>query len=803
LNFVSFGVRPYHRGQQRTSFLIIQGNIGRFLAYIHPTKHIWRKAVRIQLSLLMFFIIIAASVSTAAQQPGSLKGTVADRHTKEGLAGATVRVIGTTLGASTDTEGRFVLTAVPPGLYALEVRLLGYQPFTRTDVEVAPGRATGTHIELLETVLESEGVTVSSGYFQQQEAAPVSAVAFNAQEIRRSPGSANDVSRILMALPSVSSVADNANDLAVRGGSPMENGFMVDGIPVPNINHFPVQGSTGGPIGILNVDFIDNVDFLTSGFSAAYGDRMSSVVDIHLRNGNTDKVTGKAFLNFAGFGAMSEGPLLSGSWMVSASKSYLDLLVGAIGTGAAPQYGDVQGKAVIDVSPKHRITVLDIFGQSQIEFSKKTAEDLGQRYFGINKNLQNSVGATWRGLWSSSYTSTTSLSYSSTRYRGTFTNVATGALGLKQDNTEGSLVLRTLHTVTFGRQNWIEAGAEARDEFGEFEYTSIGDMNRLGTIDPSYIVSKTVTSAKGAVFATINLTPFAGFTISAGVRGQYYDRNAAWYAEPRAGMSYALTEDLTLKANAGIVHQELPLILLSGGDFKDLKQPEAVHAGIGLEYRLWDDTRLTLEGYTKQYTSLPMDPNDPTLSIVDQAVFSQRFTVHQRLDNTGRAETHGIEIMLQKKMAQNFYGLVSASLFRCTYRDELGVWRNRMFDNRYIFSVIGGYKPEGTWEYGIRWSYAGGTPYTPFDVDASSRADVGIIDQAKIFGERYPAYHCLNLRVDKKFYFERNMLDVYISIWNAYNRKNIAGYFWNATKNAPDTDYQWSMLPVVGVEYEF
>lgn len=751
----------------------------------------------------MFTLIIAAGEIQAAQQPGSLKGTIADRHTKEGLAGATVRVAGTSLGASTDTEGRFTIPSVPPGLYSLEVRLLGYQPFTRTDVEVAPGRATETRVELLETVIESDGVTVLSGYFQQPETAPVSAVAFNAQEIRRSPGSANDVSRILMALPSVSSVADNANDLAVRGGSPMENGFMVDGIPVPNINHFPVQGSTGGPIGILNVDFIDNVDFLTSGFSAAYGDRMSSVVDIHLRNGNADKVTGKAFLNFAGFGAMSEGPLPSGSWMVSASKSYLDLLVGAIGTGAAPQYGDVQGKAVFDLSPKHRITVLDIFGMSQIAFTQKTAVDLGQRYFGDNKNLQNSVGATWRGLWSSSYTSMTTLSYSYTRFRGDFSKTASGVLGLKQDNSEGSLVLRTLHTVTFGRQNWIEAGAEARDEFGGFDYTSIGDVNRLGTVDPSYFINRNISSVKGAVFGTINLTPLTGFTISAGVRGAYYDRNSAFFAEPRLGLSYAVTEELTLKANAGIVHQELPLIVLSGGDFNDLKQPEALHAGIGLEYRLWDDTRLTLEGYTKQYSSLPVDPDDPTLSVVDQSVFSQRFSNHQHLESIGRAETHGVEIMLQKKMAQNFYGLVSASLFHCTYRDGLGVWRSRIYDNRYIFSVIGGYKPEGTWEYGIRWSYAGGAPYTPFDALASSRADAGIIDQTKIYGERYPAYHCLNLRVDKKFYFERNMLDAYISIWNAYNRKNIAGYYWNATKNAPDTDYQWSMLPVVGVEYEF
>jgi hypothetical protein len=754
-------------------------------------------------ALLVLTFIAAAGTGFAAQQPGSLKGSVTDRRTKEGLAGATVHVAGTTLGVSTDTSGRFTLPAVPPGLYLLEVRLLGYQPFTLTDVVVTPGKTTGANVELIESVLVGEGVTVSSGFFQQPESAPVSAVAFNAQEIRRSPGSANDVSRILMALPSVSSVADNANDLAVRGGSPMENGFMVDGIPVPNINHFPVQGSTGGPIGILNVDFIDNVDFLTSGFSAEYGDRMSSVVDIRLRNGNPDKFSGKAFLNFSGFGGMTEGPLPSGSWMVSASKSYLDLLVDAIGTGAAPQYGDVQGKAVVDLTPKHRISVIDIFGQSQIDFTRKSAEDLGQRYFGINKNTQNTVGATWRGMWNSSYTSNTSVSWSATRYQGHFYKMSTGAAGLLMDNTEGSVVLRSLHTIMLGRRDWIEAGGEWKHEYAGFDYISVGDVNRFGTIDPTYIVSKTITSPKGAVFATINLTPLPGFTVSAGVREAYYERNSSAAAEPRVGMSYAITEALTVKANAGIVHQELPLVLFSNNDFPHLKQPEARHAGVGLEYRITDDTRVTLEGYVKEYRSLPIDPNDPTLSVVDQAVFNQRFSIHDRLESTGRAETRGVEIMLQKKMARDFYGLVSASLFHSTYRDGLGVWRSRIFDNKYIFSAIGGYKPEGTWEYGIRWSYAGGASYTPFDADASRRAGVGIIDEAKIFGERYPAYHCLNLRVDKKMYFERTVLDVYLSIWNAYNRKNIAGYFWNATTNQPDTEYQWSILPVAGVEYEF
>jgi hypothetical protein len=154
-------------------------------------------------------------------------------------------------------------------------------------------------------------------------------------------------------------------------------------------------------------------------------------------------------------------------------------------------------------------------------------------------------------------------------------------------------------------------------------------------------------------------------------------------------------------------------------------------------------------------------------------------------------------------MATDLYGLIGASYFRSEYRDAFGVWRDRIYDNRFIFSAIGGYKPSGTWEFSARWTYAGGGPYTPFDEVLSSQARTGIIDQSRIMGSRYPAYHSLNLRVDKKFYFNAQYLGIYLSIWNAYNRENIAQYFWNETKNALDAQQQWSLLPVLGIEYEF
>jgi hypothetical protein len=254
----------------------------------------------------------------------------------------------------------------------------------------------------------------------------------------------------------------------------------------------------------------------------------------------------------------------------------------------------------------------------------------------------------------------------------------------------------------------------------------------------------------------------------------------------------------------GLFTQQIPLIVVAGKEeFEGLPAMRAYHASIGADYMLRPDTKLTVEAYAKEYRGLPLDAGDPTLSVVDDGLFNQRFRVYDDLSGKGEAYTRGIEFMIQRKMSDGIYGLASGSYSRSRYSDVFGVWRDRVYDNRWIFSVIGGYKPDQHWEYSIRWTYAGGGPYTPFDQQASTAANIGIIDQNLVNTERYPDYHSLNLRVDRKFYFSSHMLDIYLSVWNAYNHKNVAGYFWNATENRQDTQYQWSVLPVLGVEYEF
>jgi hypothetical protein len=759
-----------------------------------------------RLAVSAILAVTAVTLAFANRPAGSIKGTISDRDTQEPLVGANVLVAGTTLGAATDENGEFLIKAVPAGIRILEVRLVGYQGITLTDISVTPDRSVTVNAQLRESPLEAEGVTVTAGYFRTSDVAPLGSIGFNAQEIRRSPGSANDVSRILMALPSTAAISDNANDLAVRGGSPMENGFYVDGIPIPNINHFPVQGSTGGPIGILNIDFIENADFYTSGFSAGYGDRLSSVVDIKFREGRTEALYGKAFMSFAGFGAMAEGPLpgSSGSWLISGNKSYLDLIVEAIGTGVAPRYGDLQGKATINLGQNHRLMVMDIFGQSTIDFTREKSIDQGRRYYGKNTNTQNTAGASWRSIWSSGFTSNTTLSFSVARFETDFNKVNSDERALTSDNEDQSLVFRSLHYLMLGKRDRLEFGLEGRYETGDFHTFSLGDTTRLGTKNPDFYVQRKIRSPKAGLFATYVMNPVDPLTISAGLRGDYYQLNERVRLSPRLAISYAVTDRFTLKANTGLFYQQIPLIVLASDErYERMKNISAYHVGIGMDYMLTPDTKLTIEAYNKEYWDLPLDSADPTLSVVDGALFNQRFRNYQDLQSLGKAYTRGVEVIIQKKMAKDIYGLISGGYFRSRYSDFNGIWYDRVYDNQFIFSVIGGYKPEGTWEFSARWTYAGGIPYTPFDQPTSTQVNLGIIDQTAINAERYPAYHSLNLRIDKKFYFDHHLLDIYLSVWNAYNRQNDSSYFWNTTENRQDTQYQWSLLPIVGVEYEF
>ncbi|MEM1057208.1 MAG: TonB-dependent receptor [Bacteroidota bacterium] len=751
---------------------------------------------------LLFLLFLA--VPLAAQPTGRVVGQVIDAATESPLPGATVTVVGTSLGAATDLDGRFVLAAVPVGTQALEARFLGYDPLIQTDVVVRSGRQAEIVIGLRESIIEGEAVTVRAGYFASVgDVAPMSAVSFSNEEIRRAPGAAQEISRVLNALPGVASRGETSQDLFVRGGAPAENGFYVDNIPIPVPQHFATpDGASFGPTGLINTELVGDVTFARGAFSAAYGGRLSSVVDIRYRDGATDRVRGTAGLNFAGGLLVAEGPIPNGSFFVSGRRSYLDLVADAINAGGAPTFGDAQAKVAFNLAPEHRISVLGLYGQSEFAQTLDDALEGGEDGFGVTEAAQVTTGANWRALWGRGV-SNTSLSFSTYGRDNRFelTRGIGGSFAL--DSRESSQALRHVTRLSLGGVGQVELGAEGTLEQTRYDNLREAYVAPSGATQPAFEQFLSLDRARAGAFASADLRPVPGLTATLGLRADWDDLSGQVYPQPRVSLGYALAPDVTARAAYGIFRQPVPTYLLTQADGnRDLSQIRADHIVLGVDVLVRPDVLVTVEAFDKQYRQAPALAPDNPLGIPLYPLDARAGFVGS-LVSEGRAEARGVEALVQKKFAGGVYGLVSGSYFRSRYRDPEGVWRNRDYDSRTQVSVVGGWKPNARWETSIRWSYLGGRPDTPIDVDASTAADTEIRDVARTNEDRLPAYHSLYLRVDRRFNFRATNLVASVSLWNAYSRANVESRYWNFLNGQVDTSEQFSLLPIVGLSLEF
>jgi hypothetical protein len=774
------------------------------------------------LVLIVTNLFLSTAGLPAFAQSGGIRGRVTDAETGAPLPGANVLVraaegsvradsteaAGGMSGTAADGEGHFLIDHLPAGGYTLRVSFIGYEAHVMTDIIVRPGRITAADATLQSSAYTAEEVEVTAGYFSAVEAEDVSVAAFSGEEIRRSPGSAGDVSRIMMVLPSVAKVNDQSNSLIVRGGSPMENAFFIDGIEVPNINHFPAQGSSGGPLGLLPVDLIRDVTFSAGAFPARYGDRLSAVMDIGFREGDRDRILGQADLNFAGFGGLLEGPVgAKVSWLLSVRRSYLDLLVSAIdiGTSVAPRYGDAALKLSYELSPAHRLSVIGLWSDDHNNPDLEAALENDMQYYGRQDIYNYTGGLTWRALWNERILTSTTLSHTGMEFDEEFLQTGSGSPLLLNDSRESWVQLRSDTRWKISPAVSLEFGGDVKSLENRYDNRYGGVPDELGNTHPEFLFRRDAGAVQSGLYTTAVVNPLPSLTVSTGLRAQYTEWNDAVSLQPRASIALQFSELTSVSVAGGVYTQALPLLLLAQDDAnRGLDNPRALHGVVSLSHLLTESTRLTLEGYVKEYDRFPVDPDQPSLFLVDELNYRYGFFMpHGRLRSTGEAVSRGVELTLQKKLAHDFYGIACASYSTARYTDAAGVERPRVYDNRLLISIEGGYKPNAEWEFSLRWIHAGGAPYTPMDVAASAAARQEVLDAARINAERHPDYHSLNLRVDRRFHFDRSALVVYLSAWNVYNRKNVAGYIWDDVGRRVKTLYQWGVLPIFGIEWEF
>lgn len=756
--------------------------------------------------VILILLIVFLQNLTAAQT-AVLKGTVRDAETKQSLIGVNIIVKESGTGSTTNAEGEYVFSSLLVGTHTIEFSYIGYEKVTKTDIIIKPGRSNYLDVEMKPDPVEISDVVVSSGYFSEIKDKPVGAINFSSEEIRRAPGSAGDVSRIVYGLPALAKVNDSRNSLIVRGGSPVENTFYIDNIEIPNINHYPVEGSSDGPIGILNVDFIDDVTFYTGGFSPIYGDKLSSIMEIDYRQGNIDKFESQLNLNMAGAGGAVEGPIGDkGNYMLSANVSYLDLIADKAETGGAiPRYQDAQGKLVYKLNDNNKLTFLEVFSNDEINLDYEDAlkTDLTNIY-GSTDGVMNTAGVNWQHLWNKKGYSNTSFSHNYVDYNRNYFEMKSQRKIFTNTSAENTFSLRNINFYKLNPRHSLEFGVEGKTYLDDFSYFYGEWQDHYGNVDPSLSVDKNFNSYKVGVFALHHFQLTDKIKIDYGWRSDYFEANDNFTFSPRAAVTYEFNPTTSITASSGVFYQEIPnQILIQNDEFLKLKTPMAIHNILGVTHLLTENTQLKIEGYYKHYRNFPVDPSEPSVFIFDESMLDGIFLQHENLKDEGKAYAAGIEMMIQKKLAKDFYGMVSGSYSRTKYQDLNGEWHNRIYDNQFNFNLEGGYLLNDEWEFKARWIYAGGTPYTPFNVERSRELNEGIWDLSRINSERLPDYHSLNLRVDKRFYFDNSNMIVYLSIWNVYGRDNIAQYVWDQMKNEQGEFKQWSTLPVIGIEYEF
>lgn len=761
------------------------------------------KTVKITGLILLF--AFTAGISFAQQTSGNITGHVIDKASKEPLPGVNVILVGTVLGAATDADGYFRIADVPFGNYQVKVSAIGFDPITKTDVVVNSARPTDLKFELIEAVIELQGVTVKAGYFDNSATELSSTASFSYEEIRRAPGGFEDVVRALSILPGVGVASQGRNDLIVRGGAPSENLFVVDGIVVPNINHFGNQGATGGPLSYINLDFVRETTFSTGGFSAVYGDKLSSVLNIELRDGRSDKIGGKATVSASQFGLNVEGPLgKSANFIFSARRSYLDFIFNAAGFNFVPEYYDVLSKLSYEIDTHNKLSYLFVSAFDRVKFNNKTQDDVydNARILGSNQN-QYFTGITFRHLFDKGFYNIT-LSRNFVDYDSSQRDTLLNPIFMnKSREGENELKFDAVTKLSSGSELNFGASAKLIKFSADVKLpdyrTTFGEVLNITSLNTARHFTKY------SLFAQYTNTMFGRLKLSAGLRGDYFNEiETKFYASPRFALSYFIDDESSINLSTGIYYQSPSYIWLTAVESnKNLKAVKVDQYVLGYERKLMTDTRFKAEAFYKNYGDYPSSILRPYIVLANTGAgytgTDDNFASFglEPLVSAGKGNSKGVEFSVQKKSSDTpSYGILSLTYSQSFFTGLDGIERPGSYDQKWIFNFTGGYIFSNNWEASFKFRFATGSPYTPFNSDGTQSV-------SKYNSERMPAYHSLDVRVDRRWNFEKWNLIAYVDIQNIYNRKNISGVRWDYKTKSADMSSSIGILPSIGVSLEF
>lgn len=734
---------------------------------------------------ISFFILLCCLCWNVFAAEYQIKGVVIDKSTRQPLEFVNVLVVGLGIGASTDANGNFLITQVPPGIYRLQASFLGYK--TELTPEYRVNHVTPyVQIELEEENASLNEVVVAASPFQKVPESPVSLRVIGLQEIEKAPGANRDISKVVQNYPGVAfSPIGYRNDLIVRGGGPSENRFYLDGIEIPNINHFSTQGASGGPVGLIDADLIRSVKFYSGAFPADKGNALSSVLDFSLRDGDMERNSLKATLGASEVSLSSNGHIGNKtSYLVSVRQSYLQALFKILGLPFLPTYTDASFKIKTRFDSHNELTLLGLGGidrmKLNLEIEGEDAEYMLSYLPEINQETYT-VGGVYRH-YSQRHVQSIVLSQSylnnrNVKYRDNDESSEEN-LTLRLGSIEQETKLRMENT-----SSWSVWKVKAGFDLNYSRYKSNEYRKVFANALREYDYHTDLSLWRWGMFASVDYAaPDKSFTASMGVRtdgNNYSDKMKELWRQlsPRLSVSYRLVEGLTLSGHVGLYYQ-LPSYTALGfkgeeGEYvnRHLDYISVSQESLGLSWTPNENMELSVEGFYKLYGHMPFSLSD---QIPLYCKGNDYGTIgNEALSSEAKGRSYGVELMFKWLLTQKLNLSSSLTIFKSEFKDgEQGSYVPSAWDNRFILNMSGTYNFPKHWSLGAKVSCIGGSPYTPYDVEKSSLVEAWNVqgrayyDYSRYNQERLPVFGQLDVRVDKTFYLKKCMLGFYLDIQN-------------------------------------
>jgi hypothetical protein len=739
-------------------------------------------------TILIFILFL--SVHSLAQK-GLIKGRIYDAKTNQPIEFASILIQGTLISSTSDLDGNYIFTGIDPGFKHLVVSSVGFVTTVSAEFQVQGNQTVFMDIAVEESAIQLGEVTVRQNFTAKKIESPLSVISVGVQEIEKTAGANRDVSKVIQTLPGVGVTNPNRNDLIVRGGGPSENVFYLDEIEIPTINHFATQGSSGGTVGVINPDFVRDIDFYTGAFPANKGNALSSVMDIKQKDGSKDRLHSKLSVGASDAALTLDGPLgQNTTFIISARQSYLQFLFAAIGLPFLPTYNDFQVKVKTQIDKRNEITFLGIgaIDDDALNLGIKNPTESQTyllAYLPTYKQWNYTVGAVYKHFAETHY-DTWVLSRNmlrNTNFKYKDNNVdSMKTSDYKSDEAENKLRFE---------RNYPDLPVKLSFGAGVKYSHYSNNTNRLVFVNntPGQLVYNTLIGLFGyQAFAQASkelLDDRLKLSLGVNFAGLNYNKNMMNplnQFSPRFSVSYALSRNFDLNGNIGRYSQQPAYTTLGYRNnaevlvnkTENLRYTISNQAIAGFEYRPMDNMRLSVEGFYKQYVYYPLSIADG-LSIASKGTnFGE--VGDEQIISTGKGRAYGVEFLYKIMEMKKLNVTATYTYFRSEFTNSSGVYLPSSWDTRNLFNLIGSYKFKNNWNIAIRWRFVGGAPYTPIDPVSAVKSvwDISkqpLLDYSKFNSLRLPNTHQLDLRIDKEFYFKKWLLNLYTDIQNVYNFK--------------------------------